>query len=105
MNKRQSKKQELQAQVDNLQVKVEKFRRNMNLNATIANQNQETTADEFEKLIKMNEDVVRTVSNNRLYILDIQKQFKYLIFISIIHSIAIFALAAAIVFISIRVMS
>lgn len=97
MNKRQSKKQDLQTQVDNLQVKVEKFRRNMNLNATIANKNQEITDDKFKNVI---DNVDELIKIQRDVGQDVKKQFKAVTLNSIFNSFGISALSIGLVLVA-----
>lgn len=94
MNKRQSKKHELQAQVDDLQAKVERFRRNMNLNATIANNNQETTDDKFKNI---GDNIVKIIDIQNDVMQDVQKQFKAVNLNSMLHSFGIIALSIGLV--------
>ena len=94
MNKRQSKKHELQAQVDDLQAKVERFRRNMNSNATIANKNQETTDDKFKNI---GDNIVKITDIQNDVMQDVQKQFKAVNLNSMLHSFGIIALSIGLV--------
>lgn len=94
MNKRQSKKHELQAQVDDLQAKVERFRRNMNSNATIANKNQETTDDKFKNI---GDNIVKIIDIQNDVMQDVQKQFKAVNLNSMLHSFGIIALSIGLV--------
>lgn len=99
MNKRQSKKRGLQSQVDDLQTKLEKFRRNMNSNATIANKNQETTDDKFKNI---GDNVVKIIDIQKDVGQDIQKQFKAVNLNSMLHSIAIVALTIGLVVLALK---